>query len=298
MSTNESTDDDAKSRSLLVYLDHSDLSDIADGRANDVDALRHALAVSGANLLISSIHLIDLGESTPSTKQRWIDATAHLAPVRFATEPGLDVPLDRDGLATLVDESASDVGTVRSVLTLKQEADDASRAARLNDAKPALSKKRLREIAEAILDGNLDQFAQMDNAIVQQVLAAVTPLRSIMEAQGLDKAAVLSALFPDVENAVAAGELSEVVRLRRQQDQSRKPRGSDTPDEWHLQFAVHADVFTVDGNVAHVMRSVSGRPIPIQGRRAGSDGERVHVYRCGQLASVARAVLALSGEEL
>jgi hypothetical protein len=296
MSTNESTDDDAKSRSLLVYLDHSDLADIADGKAADADALRHALAVSGANLLISSIHLIDLGESTPGTKQRWIDATAHLAPIRFATEPGLDVPLDRDGLATLVDASASDVGIVRSVLGLKQEADDASRTARLDDAKPNLSKKRFREIAEAILDGNLDQFAQMDNAIVQQVLAAVTPLRSMMEAQGLDRTAVLSALFPDVENAVAAGDLSEVVRLRRQQDQSRKPRGSDTPDEWHLQFAVHADVFTVDGNVAHVMRSVSGRPLPIQGRRAGSDGERVHVYRSGQLASVARAVLALSGE--
>jgi hypothetical protein len=114
--------------------------------------------------------------------------------------------------------------------------------------------------------------------------------------QGIDKAAVLSALFPDVEDEVAAGDLSEVVRLRRMQDQTRKPRGSDTPDEWHLQFAVHADVFTVDGNVAHVMRSVSGRPLPIRGRRASSDGERVYVYRSGQLASVARALLALSGD--
>lgn len=296
MSTNESRDDDAHSRSLLVYLDHSDLVDIADGRAGDVDALRHALEVSGANLLISSIHLIDLGESTPSTKQRWIDATAHLAPIRFATEPGLDVPLDRHGLATLVDDSASDVGSVRSVLALKQKAEDASRSARLSDAKPGPSKKRLREIAEAILDGNLDHFAEMDYAIVQHVLAAVAPLRSTMEAQGLDKAAVLSALAPDVENAVAAGDLSEVVRLRRQQDQTRKPRGSDTPDEWHLQFAVHADVLTVDGNVAHVMRSISERPLPVRGRRAGSDRERVHVYRCGQLAAVARALLVLSSE--
>jgi hypothetical protein len=297
LSTNQSTTDDANSRSsLLLYLDHSDLVDIADGRARDVDALRHALDVSEASLLISSIHLIDLGESTPSTKQRWIDATAHLAPLRFATQPGVDVPLDHDGLAKLVDDSASDVGTVRSVLALKQDAEDASRTARLGDAKPGLSKKRLRELAEAIIDGNLDHFAQLDNAIVQQVLAAVAPLRSMLETQNLDKAAVLSALFPDVEDAVAAGHLPEVVRLRRQQDQTRKPRSSDTPDEWHLQFAVHADVFTVDGNVAHVMRSVSGRPLPVRGRRAGVDGERVHVYRSGQLASVARALLALSDE--
>lgn len=293
------TEGDATQRSqLLVYLDHSDLVDIADGRGADIEVLRNALGVSGANLLISSIHLIDLGESTPSTKQRWIGAVAQLAPLRFATEPGCDVALDHDGLTKLVGDTASDVDTVRSVLALKHEAHDASRTARLNDAKPGISKKRLREIARAILDGDVDQFAQMGNTIVQQVLAAIRPVRSLIETQGLDKATVLAALWPDVEDAVAAGDLPEVVRLRRQQDQTRKPRDSDTPDEWHLQFACHADVFTVDGNVADVMRSIAGRPLSIRGRRTGADDDRVHVYRSGQLASVARAVLALSGQEL
>jgi hypothetical protein len=298
LSTNQSANDDAILRSpLLVYLDHSDLVDIADNRANDVEALRHALSVSGANLLVSSIHLIDLGESTPSTKQRWIDATVQLAPLRFATEPGLDTPLDRDGLVALVDDAASGVGMVRSVLAVKQEAEEASRTAKLSDPKPHFSRKRLREFAEVILDGNVDRLAHVDSAIVQQLLATVAPLRWMMEAQGLDRAAVLSALFPNVEDAVSAGDLPEVVRLRRQQDQTRKPRGSDTPDEWHLKFAVHADVFTVDGNVAHVMRSVSGQPLTIQGRRAGTDDKRIHVYRSGQLGMVATAVLALSGED-
>lgn len=108
------------------------------------------------------------------------------------------------------------------MLALKQEADNASRTARLGDMKPGLSKKRLREFAEMILDGNVERFAEMDNAIVQQVLAAIGPLRSLIETQGLEKATALAALFPDVEDAVAAGDLPEVVRLRRQQDQTRK----------------------------------------------------------------------------
>ena len=73
------------------------------------------------------------------------------------------------------------------------------------------------------------------------------------------------------------------------------PRVCDTADEWHLAFAIHADIFTVDGNVANMLRSIEGRPLPIRGRCAGVDGNRVHVYRCGQLASVTKAVHALSG---
>ena len=111
---NKATDGAVKSRSLLVYLDNADLVNIADGKAIDVDALRHALDVSGAKLLISPIHLIDVGESTLITKQRWIDATARLAPLRFATEPGVDIALDHDGLAQLVGDVTSDICMVRS----------------------------------------------------------------------------------------------------------------------------------------------------------------------------------------
>jgi hypothetical protein len=187
---------------------------------------------------------------------------------------------------------------VRSALAVKQDADNASRSAMLSEPKPHLSKKRILELANAILDENLEHFAQLDDALVEKVVAAIAPLRSMMETQGLDKAAVLAALFPNVEEAVAAGDLSEVVRLRRQQDQTRKPRVSDTPDEWHLKFAVHADVFTVDGNVAHAVRSVSTRPFAIPRRRARTNDGRIYVYRSGQLASVARAVLELSGTTL
>ena len=68
LSKNKATDGAVKARSLLVYLDHADLVNIADGRAVEVEALRHALDVSGAKLLISPIHLIDVGESILSTK--------------------------------------------------------------------------------------------------------------------------------------------------------------------------------------------------------------------------------------
>ena len=295
-STNKATDGDANSRSLLVYLDHSDLVNIADGRAVDVDALRHALDVSGAHLLISPVHLIDLGESEPSTKQRWIAATARLAPLRFATEPGVDIALDLDGLAKIVADSTSDICMVRSVAMMKQQAEDASRNASLGDARPGLSPKQIRKIAEAMLTGNHDQFAHLDNAIVQPILATVAPLRSMLETQNFDKAAVLASLFPNVEDAVVAGNLSDVVRLRRRLNLKRMPQVSDTADEWHLRFAIHADVFTVDGNVAHESRSIEGRRLPIRGRRAGINDDRVYVYRCGKLASVAKAVLALSGK--
>lgn len=241
---------------------------------------------------------VDLGESSPGTKERWIDAAAHLAPLRFATEPGIDIPVDRHGLATLVKDAASDVGIVRSVLAVKQDADNASRSAMLSEQKPHLSKKRIIELAKAILDENLEHFAQVDDALVEQVVAAIAPLRSMMKTQALDKEAVLAALLPNVEEAVAAGDLSEVVRLRRQRDQTRKPRVSDTPDEWHLKFAAHADVFTVDGNVAHAVRSVATRPFAIPRGRARTNDGRIYVYRSGQLASVARALLELSGTTL
>jgi hypothetical protein len=290
-------EDDANVQApLLVYLDHSDLVDIADGNAPDVDVFKHALAESGANLLISSIHLVDLGESTPSTKQRWIDAVTQLAPLRFAEEPGSEIPLDRDGLTARVRDTASAIDAVRSVLVLKQQGDEAARAARLGGSKSRIPRKQIRKLAEAILDGNLSQFVDLDNAIVQQVIATVEPLRTMIENHAIDRAELLDGLFPEVADALTSGDLSELVRLRRQQDQKRNPDDSDTPDEWHLKFAVHADVFTVDGNVAQAMSSVSGRAMPIEGRQAGVGRERVYVYRSSQLDAVAKALLVLSGE--
>jgi hypothetical protein len=277
---------------LLVYLDHSDLVNIADGKARDVDVLKHAMDVSGANLLISSVHLIDLDESTPATKVRWIDAITHVAPIQFATEPGSHVPLDRDGVAALIDEAAADVGTVRPVLKAEQEA----RAVKVGVPKPKVSNKRVREIVESLLDGNLDQISDLDNAVVTDFVAVLPQLRAAMESLGVDRATVLSGLFPKVEDALATGNISEVVRLRRLQDYRRKPQDTDAPDEWHLQFAIHADLFTVDGNVAHVMQSISGRSVPIHGRPGRAHGQQVYVYQSGQLAAVARVVLALSGQ--
>jgi hypothetical protein len=67
------------------------------------------------------------------------------------------------------------------------------------------------------------------------------------------------------------------------------------PDEWHLKFAVHADVFTVDGNVAHATSAASGRALPIEGRHGGAGRERVYAYRSRQLGAVAKALLVLSG---
>ena len=212
---NKTTDDAVKSRPLLVYLDNADLVNIADGRAVDIDALRHAFDVSGAKLLISPIHLIDVGESTLCTKQRWIDATARLAPLRFATEPGVDVPLDPDGLAQLVAASVSDISVVRSVFMLKQNAEETSRTAMLGNTPSGLSTKRLREIVEAIIDGNHERFAHLDQAMVQQVFASISPVLSMLETQHVDKAPILDALFFDAEGAVAAGSLPDLVRLRR-----------------------------------------------------------------------------------
>ncbi len=73
---------------LCVYLDHGDLSAIADGDAADADELRAAILDCGAWLVVSTAHLIDLADASPETRERWVDAVWSFRFVVFAAEPG------------------------------------------------------------------------------------------------------------------------------------------------------------------------------------------------------------------
>ena len=273
---------------VLVYLDQSDLASISDGKARGTDLLRDAIAQTSAQLLVSTAHLLDLARADAVTKARWRVAVCSFGVVRFAVEPGIGEEVDATRLAELMTEADGPVQIFAESLSIKQEAAMTGRETRLA-APPHLSPTQLRNIAESILDGTIPDGMDLSRDAIAAFEPVLSQLREVASSLGLDREAILSALTPGTEPAMSRGDLAEVVRLQRDLDKQRKPQISDTADELHLRFAVHADVVTVDANVAHAMRPTFGRAVPVDGR----DRTQVVVLRSGDLESVAHAVCAI-----
>jgi hypothetical protein len=278
---------------VLLYLDHGDLCRIADGKATAVDNLREAMRDCSARLIVSSAHILDLGKADVGTKDRWTAAVDSLGITRLAIEPGEEREVTSTELRRLLDDVNGDVQAYVAVANVRLEAARASREAH-RAAPPALSPSALREIVGSILDGTVGQLPGVNEEAIASATQLREQLRPAFESLGLDRDAILALLLPQFEQLLARGDLGGLVRAHRDRDHHRKPRFSDFADELHMEFAVHADLATVDANVAHTMKGIAGKPFPVDAR--SNHRREIVVLPSGDLDRVAQAVRAIAAE--
>jgi len=107
---------------ILVYLDHADLCDIADGKASDLADLQDAMDYAKARLLVSSAHIIDLAGADSPTCERWLNAASMFGPVEFSIEPGNVTTSNRTALAEHIEAARPYFPAVRHVGQTLEEA--------------------------------------------------------------------------------------------------------------------------------------------------------------------------------
>jgi len=278
---------------VLLYLDHGDLCRIADGKATAVGNLREAMRDCSARLIVSSAHILDLGKADVGTKDRWVAAVDSLGTTRLAIKPGEEREVTSTELRKLLDDVNGDVQAYVAVASIRLEAARASREGH-RAAPPAVSPSALRDIVGSILDGTVGHLPAMNEEAIATATQLREQLRPAFERLGLDRDAILAMLLPQFEQFLARGDLGGLVRAHRDRDHHRKPRFSDLADELHMEFAVHADVATVDANVAHTLKGIAGKPFPVDAR--SNRRREIVVLPSGDLDRVAQVVRAIAAE--
>lgn len=287
-------------REILLYLDHADLSGIADKKARHEAELRDALAYSGALLVISGAHLLDLARADTETRDRWTNAVLGLAPLRIAMEPGIHRPIERHAFVALVAEFGPTLDIVGPVLSKVDDAGKASLEAFKQNPRAKLSKKELAKTVEAVFDDDkLDEMLSalgMDRSKLREFGVDIDQFRALASQFGLTPEQVVHEATVGKDEAVARGDYAAYLQRQRRDDRGRLKHGSDHADEAHLTFALCTDVFTVDGNVEHALSALRDKPLPIpSGRDPGRDN-RLRAFQVGNLDKVALALRALADE--
>lgn len=276
---------------LLVYLDQADLLDIADGRGEGEPELRSAMAATRARLVVSIAHVMDLAAADDATCERWIDAVATFGAVDFCVEPG-------NGLACDCSELQAHVATCRPMFVLLRAFGDwieTVDGARREDAKARPSARPTRRQAEATIDAILDP-ERVDELLANpagrdDAVRLLVSIKAAADELGLSREWMLGHLTHTVPRARERGDLATLVEVHRRVDRFRPARRSDFTDELHVRFGLCADVFTVDGNVGHILGTIDGQPIPLP---FGRDPRRVPVVVRAEVRSLSRVAAIVS----
>jgi hypothetical protein len=278
---------------LLLYLDHGDLSRIADGDV-PVAELSEAMRDCAANLLVSAAHVLDLAKADSGTKDRWITAIESVGTTRVAAEPSRGREVSSIELRRLLDDVNDDVQAYVEVANQRLAAAGSAREAYL--AAPVhLSPTALRDIIGWLIDGTVGEHLGLSDDVIASHFPMNGQLRALLSEHGLDRDEIISMAMPQFETLLARGDLGELVRAHRSRDRRRKPRFSDLADEIHMQFAVHADIVTVDANVGHTMKAIAGKPFSIDGRTSAR--REIVVLPSGNLDPVIRTLRRLAAED-
>jgi hypothetical protein len=231
-------------------LDHADLSDIADGTAKGLDELLRAMSEAQASLVVSWAHVLDLAEADPATVERWVRAATSLGPLRYAVAPGDDVPMDRQQMEEHLRAARPYLEQWRIARQLPIEPSRLARDAYRAAPKQKLAGGKLRQATESALD-------DLDPALL-----------SLLGDLGVGRDELLSNALATPKEALDRGDISEWLRRRRVRDHLALRAPNDVVDEAHLEYAVHAEVFTADSSVVHHLTSQFGKLILL--RRDGS----------------------------
>jgi hypothetical protein len=268
---------------LLVYLDHADWSTIADDTADDVELLIEAVRDASASFVISPAHLFDLCDAADDTRARWCDAIIRVARVVWFAEGGGARRLlwKRDHLEALLEDAEQFFGDWRKVkcawLEPRRIAWEAATADSKHDRKRKLPTGR-------------------KLAALARHAAAEPPLAPLLEGADID--ALIKDLTEPAAASLARGDLGSYVRRRRLADKLRPPADGDLVDEMHLAFVPYVDVFTVDANVADILKGAAGVPIalPPTANHDGRAERHCRYERVGRLADVASLVRRVADE--
>jgi hypothetical protein len=200
----------------------------------------------------------------------------------------------RSFLAETIAESASALAVLRKATLSHEETHRSVHSIGVHK----LARPNARLIRDAIPalhdDAKLAAMGLDDQTLREAGFDRAAFLASIRES-GFSLESLTSAAFAPPDEALECGDLVECVRRRRRDDRGRVGRHSDAGDEAHLPFALCADVFTVDANIAHILRAAFERPIKIEGR-GPDEGNRTWLFPNGHLVDLANALRRLADD--
>lgn len=247
-------------RALRLYLDHSDLCTMADGKAAPHDdELRVAIAETGTLVLYSIAHMFDLVESDGPTIDRWKHAVEGLGAAHWIVLTDGE-PVIKPFASHEVDIFLAELRSVwppakRMIQDLTLAGYEASRPAvkaadDLAEHGPPQQqrpprKRELRELFDRLLSGD----TTLANEWAKHGLDAAAIRKSIEEGMALYRQSpdeAFAAAFGDPADALAAGDVAEVVCRRTRANRGSRPLASDPTDRQHLEFLPFVDVFTAD----------------------------------------------------
>lgn len=259
---------------LRVYLDTADLHRISDGEAAPSDqTLREAIAETGARVVCSLAHLVDLVEADDATIARWWSAVDSLGRAEWifidGGEPRFEAyrPQDVAPWLALVRPAFLPVRTSR------QAAAEAAHDANAHASGPPVRGRKLRANVEAVLDGPLGPL-----------LAAAGSF------YGMSRDQMVARVCAESADALAQGDVAGAIRLRVDADRDRYPCASDMADALHLEALPHVHVFTADRYMSAKIEATLRR-VPV----GLSLPRRIRDYHLDEVADALRAAACPAG---
>ncbi len=242
--------------------------------------LQRAIEETGATVVYSIAHILDLVDATDDTVDRWSDVVEALGPSRFVRETDSGVEFLTFDLVAVRNE----LQEVRALWgPLKSQTHDAGVAgydafkasASLPESAPLPEGKALRTLVESILDGERAAEAGLAGVDFAKMFADI----------GMSREQVLDLVSMPPKPILKRFGLVEAIRSRVLGDSARKPAPSDPVDRAHVRFLPHVDIFTTDRYMVSQVAALGG-----------SKATTTIVIRNGQLREVAANLRRIAAE--